>query len=145
MRQTHILIYDILQVMANTKIEITADSDLISQSQSLYDQLGMTLEEAFRIFLRQSILKNGLPLTVTLSAKQEQKSEITLIPTVEKLISEVIPETKDTQIQTKEEQTASLPSGTVVAYDEEEDTDLTCPSRMFDSWDTGDEEEIGCR
>ena len=51
-------------------IQFRADKSLKQEVSAIYEALGLDLPTAFRIFMKQSVLSNGLPFSVTLP-KQE--------------------------------------------------------------------------
>lgn len=50
--------------MGSVSTNIRIDSNVKKQATALFKGLGMTLSEATNIFLRQSILRGGLPFAV---------------------------------------------------------------------------------
>ena len=48
--------------MATTNISIRMDSDLKSQADALFSELGMNLSTAFNIFVRQSLRDGGFEI-----------------------------------------------------------------------------------
>ena len=50
--------------MSTTPTNIRIDSKLKSESTSLFEGLGLSLSQAITLFLRQSVLHNGLPFKV---------------------------------------------------------------------------------
>jgi len=50
--------------MATTNISIRMDSDLKSQADALFSELGMNLSTAFNIFVRQSLRDGGIPFEI---------------------------------------------------------------------------------
>ena len=59
--------------MANT-LQVRIDDDLKNQATAIYDALGIDLSTAMRMFLKRSVLVNGVPFNMTLP-KQELKAE----------------------------------------------------------------------
>ena len=53
--------------MANTLVQVRVDEDLKNQATSVYDALGMDLSTAVRIFLKRSVMVNGVPFSMTLT------------------------------------------------------------------------------
>ncbi|AKP67989.1 type II toxin-antitoxin system RelB/DinJ family antitoxin [Companilactobacillus ginsenosidimutans] len=47
--------------MTKTNITLKIDSKLVSDSEKLYSNLGISLEAAIQIFLEQSVYENNLP------------------------------------------------------------------------------------
>ena len=50
--------------MATTNISIRMDSELKSQAEALFSELGMNLSTAFNIFVRQSLREGGIPFEI---------------------------------------------------------------------------------
>lgn len=55
--------------MAITSIKISLDEDLMKEAMEIYDNLGLDLPTAIRIFLRRSVLANGIPFNMTLPGR----------------------------------------------------------------------------
>ena len=47
-------------------IQFRVDDDLKSQATSVYEKLGMDLSTAIRIFLKRSVVANGIPFSMVL-------------------------------------------------------------------------------
>ena len=61
--------------MATTSlIQIRVDSTLKEQASKLYEDLGIDLSTAIRMFLKRSVLINGVPFSMTLP-KEDYKAE----------------------------------------------------------------------
>ncbi len=52
--------------MATVQTQIRIDEDLKRQAADLFSQLGMDMSSAVNIFLRQAVLRGGLPFKVEL-------------------------------------------------------------------------------
>ena len=50
--------------MATTPTQIRIDSNVKQQATELFNNLGMDMSSAINIFLRQCILRGGLPFSV---------------------------------------------------------------------------------
>lgn len=50
--------------MSPITIEITIDENVKNQAVELFESLGITLSEAVNMFLKQSVLHNGIPFDV---------------------------------------------------------------------------------
>ena len=50
--------------MATVQTQIRIDEDLKRQAADLFSQLGMDMSSAVNIFLRQAVLRGGLPFKV---------------------------------------------------------------------------------
>lgn len=59
-------------IMSNKNINVRIDEDLKKQADELYSDLGLSLSTAIKIFLKQSIRKNGLPFELTLNSETQQ-------------------------------------------------------------------------
>ncbi len=61
--------------MASTAlVQVRIDSDLKEQATKLYEGLGIDLSTAVRMFLKRSVLVNGVPFSMTLP-KADYKAE----------------------------------------------------------------------
>lgn len=58
--------------MASAIINLSVDADLKAEVDNLFADIGLTTNDAIRMFLKQSLLYNGLPL-VTQRQMQERK------------------------------------------------------------------------
>ena len=50
--------------MANSIISVRIDPEMKAQAESLYSELGITLSEAVKIFIKKSINYGGIPFEV---------------------------------------------------------------------------------
>lgn len=50
-----------------SNVSFRIDSDVKSQADQLFSELGLNMTTAFNIFLRQSIREGGLPFSVTVN------------------------------------------------------------------------------
>ncbi len=58
---------EILRLMDNTvKFRIRVDSDIKKQCETLYNELGLSLNTAINVFLRQSLRTGGFPFEIRL-------------------------------------------------------------------------------
>jgi len=57
-------------------IQVRTDNNTKNASAAIFEQLGMTMSEAINLFLRQSIMKGGIPFSLTLPNKPEIGTEI---------------------------------------------------------------------
>lgn len=57
--------------MATIPTQIRIDSDIKVQANTLFNELGMDMSSAVNIFLRQCILRGGLPFNVELPKYNE--------------------------------------------------------------------------
>ncbi len=60
--------------MATTLVQVRIDDELKKQATDVYDTLGMDLSTAVRIFLKRSVMVNGVPFDMTLP-KNDFKAE----------------------------------------------------------------------
>ena len=58
--------------MATTNISIRMDSDLKSQADALFSELGMNLSTAFNIFVRQSLRDGGIPFEIKIDQPNKE-------------------------------------------------------------------------
>ncbi len=52
--------------MASSVLQVRVDPKLRDQAAAVYEDLGIDLQTAVRIFLKRSVMENGLPFTMTL-------------------------------------------------------------------------------
>ena len=52
--------------MATTLVQVRIDDELKNQATAVYDALGIDLSTAVRIFLKRSVMVNGIPFNMTL-------------------------------------------------------------------------------
>ena len=50
--------------MATTNIQVRVDSSLKTEAEQLFCDLGLDMPTAIRLFLRQSLIANGLPFAL---------------------------------------------------------------------------------
>ena len=60
--------------MATTLVQIRVDTSLKEQAATIYEGLGIDLSTAVRMFLKRSVLVNGIPFNMTLP-QSEYKAE----------------------------------------------------------------------
>lgn len=60
--------------MATTLVQVRVDDKLKEQATAVYDALGIDLSTAVRMFLKRSIMVNGVPFNMTLP-KSDFKAE----------------------------------------------------------------------
>ncbi len=63
--------------MSTSLVQVRVDDELKKQATALYENLGMDLSTAIRIFLKRSLCVNGLPFEVSL--ERDDASEKALI------------------------------------------------------------------
>jgi DNA-damage-inducible protein J len=57
-------------------IQVRTDDKTKNASTALFDQLGMTMSEAINIFLRQSIMRGGIPFSLSVPKEHETVNDI---------------------------------------------------------------------
>ncbi len=71
-----------MSTQTTTNFTIRLDTKLKSDAETLFNDLGLTLSSAVNVFLRQSLIANGIPFEIkrkepnkaTLAAMEESKS-----------------------------------------------------------------------
>lgn len=61
----------IFKGMSTVVTNIRIDKELKAQATELFNDLGLTLSQAFTVFLKQAILHHGLPFAVTRPPSKE--------------------------------------------------------------------------
>lgn len=61
--------------MASSVLQVRVDETLRSQAASIYEDLGIDLQTAVRIFLKKSVAENGLPFGMTLPKRKESEED----------------------------------------------------------------------
>ena len=59
--------------MSTVVTNIRIDKELKAQATELFNDLGLTLSQAFTVFLKQAILHHGLPFAVTRPPSEQVK------------------------------------------------------------------------
>lgn len=57
--------------MASSVIQIRVDEQLRNDAAELYERLGIDLPTAVRMFMKRSLMVNGIPFSMTLPKKKE--------------------------------------------------------------------------
>jgi DNA-damage-inducible protein J len=57
-------------------IQVRTDDKTKNASTALFDQLGMTMSEAINLFLRQSIMRGGIPFTLSVPKEYETVNDV---------------------------------------------------------------------
>ena len=60
--------------MATSVMQVRVDDELRAKAAAVYDELGIDLPTAIRMFLKRSVVVNGVPFSMTLP-KQEYRDE----------------------------------------------------------------------
>ena len=61
--------------MSTSVLQIRVDADLKAKAAVIYEKLGIDLPTAVRIFLKRSIMENGLPFEMTLPTEKKVPTE----------------------------------------------------------------------
>lgn len=61
--------------MANVQTQIRIDEDVKKQAVELFNQLGIDMSSAVNMFLRQAIMRGGLPFSVELPKYKQEVIE----------------------------------------------------------------------
>lgn len=59
--------------MAQVKVSIRIDADTKQQAQELFNKLGLDMNTAINMFLRQAIMEQGIPFKVYIPKNQTEK------------------------------------------------------------------------
>lgn len=62
------------QDMASTLVQIRVDEDLKNEAVNIFEQLGLDLPTAFRIFLKKSVEERGIPFSMKTAKKVSLKN-----------------------------------------------------------------------
>lgn len=57
--------------MASSVMQIRVDEQLRNEAAEIYERLGIDLPTAVRMFLKRSVLDNGIPFSMTLPRKDD--------------------------------------------------------------------------
>lgn len=57
--------------MASTLVQIRVDEDLKNEATSIFEQLGLDLPTAFRIFLKKSVEERGIPFSMRVNSEKK--------------------------------------------------------------------------
>lgn len=57
--------------MATTLVQARIDKELKEQAAAIYDKLGIDLSTAIRLFLKRSVMVNGIPFPMTLPTDKQ--------------------------------------------------------------------------
>ena len=61
--------------MATDILQVRVDERLHAQAASIYEDLGMDIQTAVRIFLKKTVRENGIPFELTLNDRRDSKIE----------------------------------------------------------------------
>lgn len=56
--------------MATTLVQVRIDDELKNQATAVYDALGIDLSTAVRMFLKRSVMVNGVPFNMNFAEKR---------------------------------------------------------------------------
>ena len=79
--------------MASTLVQIRVDEDLKNEATSIFEQLGLDLPTAFRIFLKKSIEERGIPFNMKISTEKKNLKQ------AEKILKKANKEAKKNGLQ----------------------------------------------
>lgn len=71
--------------MTTIPTQIRIDEDLKKQAMELFAQLGLDMSSAMNIFLRQCVLRNGLPFSVELPQAQYKPEVLSAMEEAKKI------------------------------------------------------------
>jgi len=72
--QTNTITFERSAFMATSVMQVRVDDDLRAKAAAVYDELGIDLPTAIRMFLKRSVMENGVPFSMTLP-KQEYRAD----------------------------------------------------------------------
>ena len=61
--------------MASSVLQVRVEEGLRAEASAIYEALGIDLQTAVRIFLKRSVMENGLPFGMTLPDKKETAAQ----------------------------------------------------------------------
>ncbi len=61
--------------MVSSVLQVRVEEGLRAQATAIYEELGIDLQTAVRIFLKRSVMENGLPFDMTLPKKEASDEE----------------------------------------------------------------------
>ncbi len=65
--------------MASTLVQIRVDEDLKNEATSIFEQLGLDLPTAFRIFLKKSVEERGIPFSMRVNSEKKSLKQANAI------------------------------------------------------------------
>jgi len=57
--------------MASSVLQVRVEEGLREKAAAIYEELGIDLQTAVRIFLKRSVMENGLPFGMTLNERKD--------------------------------------------------------------------------
>ena len=61
--------------MATSVMQVRVDDDLRAKAAAVYDELGIDLPTAIRMFLKRSVAGNGVPFSMTLPKQEAYRAD----------------------------------------------------------------------
>ena len=61
--------------MATSVTQLRIDEDLKNQATAIFEQLGLDLPTAVRMFLKRTVIQNGIPFSMTLPKQEYQATQ----------------------------------------------------------------------
>lgn len=61
--------------MASSVLQVRVEEGLRTQAAAIYEALGIDLQTAVRLFLKRSVMENGLPFGMTLGSRENAAVE----------------------------------------------------------------------
>ena len=89
--------------------DLTIDPILYKEAENILDALGLPMDTAVTLFLRQVVLRGGLPFSVTLPEKQSTADTQEIIPEQEsfgwmgELFEELLKETESVKAECEQD------------------------------------------
>ena len=53
-------------------IHARIDPELVNEARAIYDQLGMTITQAIKVFLIKSVMEGGIPFDMTITEEKKE-------------------------------------------------------------------------
>ena len=151
--------------MEKKTIEINIDEQIFDDAQNIYKKLGLSVNDAIKLFLNQTVLFRGLPISLRIPenedtrepvleqtpetaqiqnvAEQEisapKKPAAESVPQEQSVLVEQVASTSSTTAGEGSASTGSAATGKKsgsIVDDEEENTDT--PTHLFDGWNSSD-------
>lgn len=61
--------------MASSVLQVRVEEELRSQAAAIYEDLGIDIQTAVRIFLKKTVREKGLPFNMTLAERKQTKAD----------------------------------------------------------------------
>ncbi|MBQ7916652.1 MAG: type II toxin-antitoxin system RelB/DinJ family antitoxin [Firmicutes bacterium] len=62
--------------MASSLVQVRVDDELKNAATEIYETLGIDLPTAVRMFLKRSVIENGIPFSMTLPVESNAKKAV---------------------------------------------------------------------